>query len=605
MLPVGIYPYMNLEDLNLDYILKKLMKLETDVQDFVEMNAIKYADPIQWSITTQYEKNTIVIDPATGSAYLSVRPVPAGIDISRTEYWTEVFNLSALIQDAVRNLTEHDAGISTVATFSSDPGEWVMWKDILYVATSQITPGDAYTVGGNIARLTVEAAIKSVAALIGQNAQAIAAEAETRAQETGLLNESINQITQNVGNLNDLTTADKNNLVAAINEVAARPIPVGGEEFWHNVKEEFGAIGDAVTDDTEAIKAAVTYMQENRVGLYFPEGQYKITETITLDSTLPPWFVVRGAHKTKTVLRADLTSGYLFDLQTEQNFRNAAISDMTLINVNVDTNINGINIYRMSHSAIHDIIFRGFVISINASMSWCMLLYNCNFSDRSNAGAQAQLQLAYQCNVWFIYSCQFANRTDFTSAAVSVSRAQTNIYFLQCSIQYGMGVTMSGVASDGAPLSNVTFDSCYFEWMQTVCIRSNVAAAGIIKNVTIRNCYFNAIENGNVAYAIDPRYIDGITINDNFAVRFTTQMISLDGEGTPAGAYEIRGNTTDGIPVVRVPCHEIKGSGTAAPTLGYHHAGEIVFANVPTASVIGWICTASGTPGTWTPINPT
>lgn len=204
MLPINVYPYMNLEDLNLDYILKKIMKLETDVQDFVEMNAIKYADPIQWNITTQYEKNTIVIDPATGSAYLSVRPVPAGIDISRTEYWTEVFNLSALIQDAVRNLTEHDAGISTVATFASAPGEWIMWKDLLYIVTSQITPGDAYTVGGNIARLTVEEAIKT---LVSEIEAAI----------------------NNIGSLNDLETTDKTTAVAAINELHAGILAAEGE----------------------------------------------------------------------------------------------------------------------------------------------------------------------------------------------------------------------------------------------------------------------------------------------------------------------------------------------------------------------------------------
>lgn len=233
MLPVNIYPYMNLEDLNLDYILKKLMKLETDVQDFVEMNAIKYGDPIQWNITTQYEKNTIVIDPATGSAYLSVRPVPAGIDISRTEYWTEVFNLSALVQDAVRNLTEHDAGISTVATFASAPGDWIMWKDILYVATSQITPGDAYTVGGNIARLTVEEAIKDIAALIDQNALAIAAEAETRAREI--------EAEAEARALADQILDDK---IEALESSGVIITP-----------EQFGAAGDGVTDDTAALNA--------------------------------------------------------------------------------------------------------------------------------------------------------------------------------------------------------------------------------------------------------------------------------------------------------------------------------------------------------------
>lgn len=244
MLPVGIYPYLNLEDLNLDYILKKLMKLESDVQDFVEMNAIKYADPIQWNITTQYEKNTIVIDPATGSAYLSVRAVPAGIDISPTEYWTEVFNLSALIQDAVRNLTEHDAGISTVATFASAPGEWIMWKDLLYVATSQITPGDAYTVGGNVARLTVEDAIKDIAALIDQNAEAIAAEAETRARE-----------------------------IEALSDMMESKI----EDIENNISITPDSLRQGATDtDLDLLQRAINYAVENQVNIFLNRS-YDIT----------------------------------------------------------------------------------------------------------------------------------------------------------------------------------------------------------------------------------------------------------------------------------------------------------------------------------------
>lgn len=40
--------------------------------------------------------------------------------------------------------------------------------------------------------------------------------------------------------------------------------------------------------------------------------------------------------------------------------------------------------------------------------------------------------------------------------------------------------------------------------------------------------------------------------------------------------------------------------GDAAPTTGTWGRGDIVYDNTPTAgSFIGWVCTASGTPGTW------
>ena len=65
------FPYTNFHELNLDWILQVLKYIETTMDEFVALNALKYADPIQWDITRQYEKNTIVIEPVSGNAYIS------------------------------------------------------------------------------------------------------------------------------------------------------------------------------------------------------------------------------------------------------------------------------------------------------------------------------------------------------------------------------------------------------------------------------------------------------------------------------------------------------------------------------------------------------
>lgn len=40
--------------------------------------------------------------------------------------------------------------------------------------------------------------------------------------------------------------------------------------------------------------------------------------------------------------------------------------------------------------------------------------------------------------------------------------------------------------------------------------------------------------------------------------------------------------------------------GAAAPTVGAHKVGEIVFNTAPSAAgVFAWACTTAGTPGTW------
>lgn len=89
----NFWPWTNLHELNLDWIIQSIKDQETRLTNFVSLNSIKYADPFQWNITSQYAQNTLVIDPEDGTAYLSIQPVPQGVQITNTDYWTPVFTL--------------------------------------------------------------------------------------------------------------------------------------------------------------------------------------------------------------------------------------------------------------------------------------------------------------------------------------------------------------------------------------------------------------------------------------------------------------------------------------------------------------------------------
>lgn len=93
------YPYSNIHDLNLDWIIAKLKEIESNLAFVIDNASLKYADPINWNITHQYQANTVVIDPATGIAYLSTKPVPNNILITDTNYWTPIFDLSQLFEE--------------------------------------------------------------------------------------------------------------------------------------------------------------------------------------------------------------------------------------------------------------------------------------------------------------------------------------------------------------------------------------------------------------------------------------------------------------------------------------------------------------------------
>ena len=79
------YPGTDLHEIDLHYILMQLLKMREDMQTVIESNAITFADPINWDITSQYPANTVVLS-SNGDGYISRKPVPAGIALTNTSY---------------------------------------------------------------------------------------------------------------------------------------------------------------------------------------------------------------------------------------------------------------------------------------------------------------------------------------------------------------------------------------------------------------------------------------------------------------------------------------------------------------------------------------
>ena len=281
------YNFTDFHELNLDWLILKVIELNETVKNFVNLETIKYADPIQWNITTQYEKNNVVIDPVSGTAYISTQPVPSGVALTNTDYWTEIFSLSEIITNINNNLTTHsDEG--TTATFSSAVGDWLLWNGALYVVISSINPGDAYTEGSNIEAKSVEELvagyITDILSKIGDISSLTTTDKTsvvnaineidgdvgdlsslTTTDKSSVVN-AINEIDGDVGDLSSLTTTDKSSVVNALNEVYSM---IGSGATWASVRD-YGAVGDGVTDDSAAIQACI---DANDVA-YFPKGNY-------------------------------------------------------------------------------------------------------------------------------------------------------------------------------------------------------------------------------------------------------------------------------------------------------------------------------------------
>lgn len=118
------FPYSDLHELNLDWLIKEVKRVTSEMESFKGINEIKYEG--SWDISKQYGIWTIV--NTNDYAYMSVKPVPAGVDILNESYWIGIApftidqsfdtdSINAISNKAVSNKFEQlDASIANINT---------------------------------------------------------------------------------------------------------------------------------------------------------------------------------------------------------------------------------------------------------------------------------------------------------------------------------------------------------------------------------------------------------------------------------------------------------------------------------------------------------
>lgn len=262
---------------NLGWLIDKILSFETDLATAIDLKTIKYADPIQWDITTQYTANTVVIDPKTGTAYMSKVPVPAGVALDNTNYWVVIFNFLAIYGKIMDGIATNE-GENDYASKDYLVNDLVWYSGILYRVTRVITKGSKFIPGTNLVKTTIESCLESY---YGKDRTAQVA------------NDTLNvsgDYTVNAGDIAE--TADtKTQKIHGDYEVDVDGIAkfkFGNKEIvindikkaaYANVKD-YGAKGDGSTDDTQAFKDAIA----SGSAVYFPAGVYLITESLELEN---------------------------------------------------------------------------------------------------------------------------------------------------------------------------------------------------------------------------------------------------------------------------------------------------------------------------------
>ena len=478
------YPYVNLQDVNLDWILKHIKDLETNLQDFVKLNTIKYADPIIWNITTQYETNTVVIDGNTGTAYLSVRPVPAGVSLTNDDYWTVIFTLNLTTSN--QNITLRDDGTNVVATFDSNTGDWILWKFYLYRVTRPIAINTAYVEGFNIERFTVELFIKDYINTLRNDINTIIGDLDdlTTSDKDSVvdainsvlsdLNTMIGDLNTMIGDLNDLTTSDKDSVVDAINSVVSdydtkigdlqdldtsdktsvvnainEVLNTPSSDFPYKTPQDYGAVADGVTNDRQAF---IDALSANDV-IFVPVGTYLINGDIDIGYGK----TIIGQDSIATVF--NFTSGGFNVVE-----RYCQLTNFSILTNTSPTTQAAINLAGTASANPYDIIIShvriyNFYYGIKADTRF---IWVCKFEDLRINDCEYGLIIGSDNSDGTSFENVF-NRVYFDHCTKAVILKNTRAHFNNCAF--------SIIASDAIHIekqSTTYFDFCHFECDSTV-----------------------------------------------------------------------------------------------------------------------------------------
>lgn len=157
------------------------------MQQYIETSSISYADPIQWDITKQYPRNTVVVT-VNGDGYLSTQPVPIGIDIDNEDYWTKIGNFSELWGSVKLAITPVDEKLKTTASANRNINDLVWLNNDLYVITKAMDAGTRYIEGTNCKKTNIGEQLNDLNAKVESNKSSV--------------DDSIKKINTNIENIN-------------------------------------------------------------------------------------------------------------------------------------------------------------------------------------------------------------------------------------------------------------------------------------------------------------------------------------------------------------------------------------------------------------------
>lgn len=205
------------------------------MQQYIETSSISYADPIQWDITKQYPRNTVVVT-VNGDGYLSTQPVPIGIDIDNEDYWTKIGNFSELWGSVKLAITPVDEKLKTTASAARAVNDLVWLNNDLYVITKAMDAGTRYIEGTNCKKTDIGEQLNDLNTKVDNNKSSVDDSIKKINTDIENINTNLNKKIDKdtVGNLDQTVSGNMNQTVDGNVTVSANKVEIfskGGKAF--------------------------------------------------------------------------------------------------------------------------------------------------------------------------------------------------------------------------------------------------------------------------------------------------------------------------------------------------------------------------------------
>lgn len=234
------YPGTDLHEIDLGYILTKVQDLDDKIRILYENGTVKFADPVEWNILTNYTAGTIVKEPVTSAFYIAKDNVPSGIQLFNEEYWQSLGLIETA--DYSGEIARLDAEIAIVSGTANTAAQTAQTANAAAQGAAQTAQSAANTA----------AAAQQTADNVSGTAQTALSTAQTAEQTANAAQQTANAI---AGTANTaLSTANSANTTAqnaasaaaaaqaAAAAAAPKPHDSATDEYGKGTSSRFGHV---------------------------------------------------------------------------------------------------------------------------------------------------------------------------------------------------------------------------------------------------------------------------------------------------------------------------------------------------------------------------